>query len=230
MTRSLTSAVAVKESAEQIRVAVVDDHSVTAEGLARILGAQSDIEVVGTAGTISEAMALINTEGPNVVLMDYMLPDGNGAEATEQVLERWPTTKVLMLTGSGDPQILSRAFDVGCVGFLSKERPWEEVVTAVRAAAKGEPVIRLDELEGLLLRLKAPEPAAAQWLSARELDVLRRLARAESTSAIAAEMFLSTHTVRNHISNILSKLGAHTRLEAIAIAIRDGIISHAEFG
>ncbi|HEY5112023.1 MAG TPA: response regulator transcription factor [Acidimicrobiales bacterium] len=220
----------MKESAEQIRVAIVDDHSVTAEGLARILGAQSDLEVVGTAGSISEAIALINVEAPDVVLMDYMLPDGNGAEATEQVLERWPKTRILMMTGSVDPEILSRAFDVGCVGFLSKERPWEEVVTAVRAAAKGEPVIRLNELEGLLLRLRASEPEAVQWLTARELDVLRRLARAESTSTIAAEMFLSTHTVRNHIGNILPKLGAHTRLEAIAIAIRDGIISHDEFG
>ncbi|HEY5267009.1 MAG TPA: response regulator transcription factor [Acidimicrobiales bacterium] len=220
----------IQESDLQIRVAIVDDHSVTAEGLARILSAQCDIEVVGTAGTIAEAIALINVEAPLVVLMDYLLPDGNGGEATEQVLKRWPATKVLMLTGSGEPDVLSRAFDAGCVGFLSKDRPWEEVVTAVRSAANGEPVIRLDELEGLLQRLKTPAPEVPQWLTARELEVLRRLAQAESTSTIASNMYVSMHTVRNHISNILSKLGAHSRLEAIAIAVRDGIISLEEFG
>jgi len=230
MTRSFKDADLADESHGKIRVAIVDDHSVTAEGIARILSSQSDIEVVGTAGTIDEAVALIDVESPHVVLMDYLLPDGNGAEATARVLERWPDTKILMLTGSGEPEILSLAFDAGCVGFLSKDRPWEEVVTAVRNASKGEPVIRLDELEGLLQRLKSPEPVSVQWLTVRELEVLRRLARAESTSTIAEEMFLSTHTVRNHVSNILSKLGAHSRLEAIAIAIRDGIISHDEFG
>lgn len=230
MTLSIKDVGVIKESVLGIRVAIVDDHSVTAEGLARILSAQSDIDVVGTAGTIADAIALINVEAPQVVLMDYLLPDGNGGEATEQVLARWPDTKVLMLTGSEAPEVLSLAFDAGCVGFLSKDRPWEEVVAAVRAVAKGEPVIRLDELEGLLQRLKTPAPEVPQWLTARELEVLRRLARAETTSVIAASMYLSTHTVRNHVSNILTKLGVHSRLEAIAVAVRDGIISLEEFG
>jgi DNA-binding NarL/FixJ family response regulator len=230
MTLSFKKSEVAMEPDLKIRVAVVDDHSVTAEGLARILSAQNDIEVVGTAGTIADALMLINVEAPHVVLMDYLLPDGNGGEAAEQVLARWPETKVLMLTGSDVPEILSLAFDAGCVGFLSKDRPWEDVVAAVRAAAKGEPVIRLDELEGLFQRLKLPAQVEPQSLTSRELEVLRRLARAESTSVIAAKMFLSTHTVRNHISNILVKLGAHSRLEAIAIAVRGDIISRDEFG
>ncbi|HEY5104346.1 MAG TPA: response regulator transcription factor [Acidimicrobiales bacterium] len=230
VTLSVKDVEAMKAMDLQIRVAIVDDHSVTAEGLARILSSQPDIEVVGTAGTIANAITLINTEAPHVVLMDYLLPDGNGGVATEQVLARWPDTKVLMLTGSGESDILSLAFDAGCVGFLSKDRPWEEVVDAVRSAAKGEPVIRLDELEGLLHRLKSPAPEVPQWLTARELEVLRRLARAETTAFIAENMYLSTHTVRNHVSNILTKLGAHSRLEAIAVAVRDGIISLEEFG
>jgi len=221
---------AFDESATIIRVAIVDYHPVTAEGLARILSEVTDIEVVGTAGTIADAIALLSLEMPEVVLMDYHLPDGNGGEAAEQILALWPDTKVLMMSGSDEKEILSLAFDAGCVGFLSKGRPWREVVNAVRSAANGEPVIRFDELERLLHLARTGERQTPKWLSARELEVLRRLARVESTSAIARTMLLSTHTVRNHVSSILVKLGAHSRLEAVAIALRDGTISLEEFG
>ncbi len=157
--------------------------------------------------------------------MDYRLPDGNGVDATEQILQRWPDAKILMLSGSEETEVLTRAFEAGCVGFLVKNRPWAEIVAAIRAISRGESVMRAEELAGLLNRLKNTTSGDAKWLTARELEVLTLLAKGRPTDVIAEELFLSTHTVRNHISNILSKLGAHSKLEAVAIAVRDGIIS-----
>lgn len=209
----------------RIRVVIVDDHSVTAEGLTRILSTTDDLEVLATASNIAEALAIFERQTPDVILMDYRLPDGNGADATEQILLRWPSIKILMFSGSEETSVLTRAFEAGCVGFLAKTRPWNEIVVAIRAASRGESVMRAEELAGLLGQLKKTTNADAKWLTDRELEMLQLLAKGHSTDAIASELFLSTHTIRNHISSVLSKLGAHSKLEAVAIAARDGIIS-----
>jgi DNA-binding NarL/FixJ family response regulator len=216
------------EEGATIRVAIVDDHPVISEGIHRILSAEADIELTGTASNVTEALELIERRRPHVVLMDYLLPDGNGVEATKKILSRWPETKVLMMSGSEVPEVHILAFASGCVGFLAKNRPWGEVVGAVRAASRGQSVLRADELTDLLTQLghtRSETNDRSKWLTARESDVLRLLAVGRSTASIAEELFLSTHTVRNHISSILSKLGAHSKLEAVAVAARDGLIS-----
>ena len=217
-------------SETRISVAIVDDHLMVAEGLARIVSSETDFELVGIAASVAEALVLVEHHTPQVVLMDYLLPDGDGAEATVKILQRWPETKVVMLSGLGGSDVVARAIEAGCSGFLAKDRPASDVVAAVRAASRGELVLRSDELASLLSQFKSTPNQQAQWLSARELEILRLLARARSTDGIATELFLSVHTVRNHVSNILSKLGAHTKLEAVAIAARDGIISLEEIG
>ena len=169
-------------------------------------------------------MALIKREHPDVVLMDYHLPDGDGAQATIEILEQWPDIKVLMLSGSGSGDVLSQAMSAGCSGFLRKNRPAVDVVAAVHVAAKGGLVLRFEELAGLLTQLSTPPSAEA--LSHREQEVLLQLAKGTATQEIANELFLSIHTVRNHVRNILLKLGAHSKLEAVAIAIRDGLIEN----
>jgi DNA-binding NarL/FixJ family response regulator len=214
----------------KIRVVIVDDHMMVAEGLARIVSAESDFELVGLASTVAQALALVELESPDVVLMDYHLPDGDGAEATEKILAKLPETKVVMLSGVGSNELLARAIESGCSGLLGKDRPGEDVVAAIRSASRGESVMRLDDLAGLLGRLRNTQQASAQFLSARELEVLRLLAKGHSTEAIAKELYLSIHTVRNHVSNILSKLGAHSKLEAVALAARDGIVALNEIG
>jgi DNA-binding NarL/FixJ family response regulator len=173
-------------------------------------------------------LSLIERQTPDVVLMDFHLPDGNGAEATEKVLQRWPDTKILMLSGSGANDLLARAIEAGCAGFLDKSRPASDVVAAVRAVSRGDSVMRSDELAGLLGKLRSK--SNGEGLSTRELGVLRLLATGRSSDAIASELFLSIHTVRNHVRNILMKLGAHSKLEAVAIAARDGIIGLEEIG
>src|SRR5580658_5423100 len=101
-----------------VRVAIVDDHAMVAEGLARSVSAATDLALAGIAGTVAEALSLVERERPDVVLMDYLLPDGDGAEATEQILARWPDTKVIMLSGIGSSDLLARAINAGCVGLI----------------------------------------------------------------------------------------------------------------
>jgi DNA-binding NarL/FixJ family response regulator len=129
------------------------------------------------------------------------------------------------MSGSEVADVHVLAFAAGCVGFLAKNRPWGEVGAAVRAAAGGQSVMRVEELTDLLAQLNPAVDNGGKWLTPREIDVLRLLANGRTTAAIAAELFLSAHTVRNHISSILSKLGAHSKLEAVAVAARDGLVS-----
>jgi DNA-binding NarL/FixJ family response regulator len=208
-----------------IRAVIVDDHPVIAEGLFRILSAEADIELAGTASNVVDALVMVERHRPHVVLMDYLLPDGDGVETTKKILKRWPETKVLMMSGSEVPDVHILAFAAGCVGFLAKNRPWGEVVGAVRAAARGQSVMRADELADLLMQLNHTSSDRGKSLTTREFDVLRLLAVGRTTTAIAAELFVSAHTVRNHVSSILSKLDAHSKLEAVAVAVRDGLIS-----
>jgi DNA-binding NarL/FixJ family response regulator len=129
-----------------------------------------------------------------------------------------------MLSGSGGNDLLARAIEVGCVGMLAKDRPAEDVLNAVRSAARGELVFRPDEIAMLMGHLRQTQNSDAKWLTSRELEVLKLLAKGYSTEGIADTLFISTNTVRNHVSKILTKLGAHSKLEAVAIATRDKIV------
>ncbi|MGA8297200.1 MAG: response regulator transcription factor [Acidimicrobiales bacterium] len=211
--------------APAVRVAIVDDHAMVADGLKTLLSGHSDIEVVGTAATVAETLELVDRTHPDVLLLDYRLPDGDGASATSEVLRRSPSTRVVMLSAVGGDELLARSIEAGCSGFLPKDRSGEEVVQAVRAAARGESLVPTDVLVGLVDRLKRAPKGKHGDLTPRELEILGMLSKGMSTEGISSSLFLSEHTVRNHVRNILGKLGAHSKLEAVAVAARDGIIS-----
>jgi DNA-binding NarL/FixJ family response regulator len=160
---------------------------------------------------------------PDVVIMDYHLPDGDGGEATEIIRENCPGTAVIMLTGSGAEEALARAIEAGCAGFLVKELRAGDLADAIRAVHRGEVVIHAESLDAALPRL-ARSRQKDFGLTAREVEVLSALAVGSSTGTIAADLLLAPNTVRNHIQNILTKLGAHSKLEAVAIAHRDGLV------
>jgi DNA-binding NarL/FixJ family response regulator len=210
------------------RVAIVDDHSMVAEGLARIIAAEDDLECVGIASTLAEAIPLVELSSPDVVLMDFHLPDGDGSQGTRDVLALRPFTKVMMLSGAHGDDLAARAIEAGCSGFLKKTRPASDIVTAIRAVARGELVVSATELAGVLERFRSGAVGAS--LTAREREVLRHLARGESNEDIANELFVSTHTIRNHVQNILTKLNAHSKLSAVATATRLGILGLSEIG
>jgi len=206
-------------------VLLVDDHEMFAQGLARLLEVEDDITVVGTASGAHDAREAVLREPPDIVLMDYRLADGDGAEATAMIKAESPMTKVVMLTAVSDDAVLLAAIEAGCSGFVSKTNAVEEVVAAVRAAHAGEALISPAMLARLLPKLRrSSEPSGAE-LTSRELEVLTLLAEGLANQAIAEKLTVSVHTVRNHVQNILTKLKAHSKLEAVAIAVRRGLIN-----
>lgn len=208
-----------------IRVLIVDDHTMVAEGMASILEDQPDLEVVGVAGSVADAHRLAVTEMPDVVVMDYRLPDGDGAEAARRIRAERPEAQVVMVTASGHDTVLAAALEAGCAAFVTKDRAADQVADAVRAAYAGQATIPPDMLARLLPRLQ-PQSRQVGALTAREREVLQLLAEGLSNQEIAERLFLSMSTVRNHVQNVLRKLDAHSRLEAVTIAVRQGIVSY----
>ncbi|SFH64708.1 response regulator [Nocardioides psychrotolerans] len=210
--------------AEVTRVLVVDDHEVLATSLAHVLDAEPDLISVGVAGSLERARSLILTTAPDVILLDHRLPDGDGADAIGELLALRPTAQIVMLTASAADHVLVKALEKGASGFVSKTRSLAELTSAVRAAAAGEAVISPELLARLLPRLHRSGRPRATDLTEREREVLGLLSGGLSNAAIAAELTVSVHTVRNHIANLSAKLGAHSKLEALSIAVRDGLL------
>lgn len=211
-------------ASERIRVLICDDHQVVAQALAMLLAAQPDMDVVGVAGTVAEVRELAASRHPQVVLMDYALPDGDGVMATAAIKASQPDVNVIMLTSFVDEEVLVAAIEAGCSGYVTKHKGSDELTAAVRLAADGEALVSPDMLARLLPRLRRSHHGLGWDLTPRERQVLDLLAQGESKEAIAHRLFVSTNTVRNHIQNILTKLNAHSRLEAVAAATREGLI------
>ena len=211
-------------TAETVRVAIVDDHAVLASSLGMVLDAEPDLESVGTAASLEKARALLATSSPDVVLLDHRLPDGDGVAAIADLRRVAPDARFVVLTASTADHVLVAAIEAGASGFVSKTRDLGDVTQAVRAAAAGESVISPEMLARLLPRLRATEPQPHDSLTEREREVLTLLAEGLSNAAIADRLVVSVHTVRNHVANLSAKLGAHSKLEALAIAVREGLL------
>ena len=219
-----------EETEATVRVLVVDDHRMFAESLARLLGDEDGIEVIGVAASSEEGVGAVQRLKPDVVLVDYRMPDRDGVETAATIKELDPSCMVVMLTGSEDDRVLLGAIDAGCSGFLTKDRAAGEVARAVRAAASGEALISPAQLARLLPRLSSKKTEVGTDLTRRELELLTHLARGSSNKAIAADLHLSLNTVRNYVQSVLTKLDAHSKLEAVATAVREGIIDYPSAG
>jgi DNA-binding NarL/FixJ family response regulator len=199
-----------------IRLMLVDDHEMVAQSLRIILEQEADIDVVAVATSVAEAVDAATVHRPEVVLMDYYLPDGDGVSLATRIKTIDPAIKIILLTGSDDPQALRRAVEAGCVGYLDKLGSLEELASAVRAAATGHVVISADHLTQLL----PGRDNALTELTKREREILYLITDGLTNQAIAERLVLSIHTVRTHVQTILAKLGAHSKLEAVAVAKR----------
>jgi DNA-binding NarL/FixJ family response regulator len=212
-----------------IRVLVVDDHDLFRTGLASLLGMQPDIEVVAQASGGRMGVRLANELGPDVVLMDLRMPDVEGPAATREILDLRPDTRVLVLTVASDDRDVEAALEAGACGFMAKDTPVDGVAIAVRAAAQGVAWLSPRAAQVVLGRVReraaAPEPAGGleEHLSARELDVLRLIARGMENADIAQALAISPRTAKNHVSNILAKLGLPSRVQAAIYAVRRGL-------
>ena len=215
---------------EPITVLIVEDHRVLAEGLALALRRYSDLRVVGLAATIAQAVALAQATQPRVVLLDYYLPDGTGAEAAAALRRHAPATAVVTLTADDSDDALFASVKAGACGYLLKTQALDEVVQAVRRAAEGEMLIPAARLAGLLVRererahVETERQRLLGALTPREREVLGLMAKGLDNRAIAEHLIVSVTTVRWHVQRILQKLDAHSKLEAVARAARLGLL------
>ena len=212
-------------AAEQVRVLIVDDHEVLAASLAQVLDAEPDLRVVGRAGSLERATAMIPTELPDVLLLDHRLPDGDGVPAIPRLKALRPSMAVVVLTASAAEHVMVAAIEAGVSGFVSKTRGLGELTAAVRAAAAGEAVVSPEMLSRLLPRLQRGRTGIARvTMTEREREVMALVAEGLTNAAIADRLTVSVHTVRNHVANLSAKLGASSKLEALAIAVREGLL------
>ncbi|MEV6109758.1 response regulator transcription factor [Streptomyces sp. NPDC051940] len=203
-----------------VRVFVVDDQDLVREGIAALLGLQDGIEVAGTAGDGAEAVANAPDARPDVVLMDVRMPGMDGVAATEALRRRLPGVKVLMLTTFDDDEYVTRALRAGATGYLLKNLPAADLARAVHLAHAG--VAQLDA--SVAARIAAGPTAAPGPLTPRETEVLRQIAAGASNREIAARLYLSEGTVKNHISRILARLGLRDRTQAALYARDSGLL------
>ena len=206
------------------RVLVVDDHRMFTELLAHLLDGYDDIELVGVAATADEALAFAASDLPDVAVIDYRLPGEDGAKVAARFKAAHPSVKLVMLTGFDDDEVLRSAITAGCSGFVTKDRAAEDLVSAVRAVRSGAPALDPDAVNRLVVSPPPERRGALRSLTSRELDVLELLVEGISTRGIAERLFVSVNTARNHVQRVLAKLGVHSRLEAVALATREGLI------
>jgi DNA-binding NarL/FixJ family response regulator len=212
-----------------IRVLVVDDNDLFRTGLTSLLSSEAGIEVVAQASGGRAAVRLVDELRPEVVVMDVRMPDLSGIDATREITGAHPDTRVLVLTVASDDADVATALQAGACGFLAKDTPIDSLVLAIRAASSGAAWLSPRAAEVVLGRLRTvtaeqqPDPSALEHLSARELDVLRLIASGLENAEIADALGISPRTAKNHVSNILAKLGLPSRVQAAVYAVRQGV-------
>ena len=209
---------------DPIRVLIVEDHRVVAEGLSALINHQADMRVVGEAGSVAESVAAATELGPDVVLLDFRLPDGTGAEAASAIRETRPEAKLIFLTREDSDAARFAAVQSGASAFIHKSKAASEVVDAIRDVARGRMLITPRTIATLLAKRRGIE-AQLQSLTPRERQVLALMAAGLSSRAVAAKLGISYTTVRTHIRSLGSKLGVHSKLEAIVKAREMGLVS-----
>lgn len=210
-----------------MKILIVDDHVLFREGLAAIIRSEPDIEISGLAGTVREAVEMAGMIKPDIILMDFTLPDGTGADATRLILTAHPECKIVFLTMSEEDEDLLEAIRSGAKGYLLKNMHPQKLVVTLRSVQKGESALSRSMTARLmeeLSRTKKPEYPQSNTLTHREMDVLRAIAMGLSNQEIAKQLFISENTVKYHVHSILGKLGLTDRKEVAVYAREYGLI------
>jgi DNA-binding NarL/FixJ family response regulator len=220
-------------SAPPIRILVVDDHVLVREGLVSLLGPQPDLQVVGQAGSVREAITVAHAVRPDVILMDFTLPDGTGEEATRAILAALPATKIVFLTVHDDDERLFAAIAAGATGYLLKSVRSADLLSRLRGVVRGEvafsPTVAQRILEVVARQSQwrqAAAPVLAE-LTEREVEVLRLIVQGHTNRQIADTLRLSVRTVEYHRANMTSKLGLHSRADLVRYATAHGLLDPA---
>jgi NarL family two-component system response regulator LiaR len=210
------------------RVLITDDHGVVRQGLRMFLSLDPDFEVVGEASNGEEALAMARDLGPDVVLMDLLMPVMDGIAATEKIRAELPDVEVIALTSVLEDASVTGAVRAGAIGYLLKDTDSEELSRAIKAAAEGRVHLAPEAAARLMREVRAPDSPEA--LTDRETEVLRFLARGKANKQIASSLYVSEKTVKAHVSSILMKLGVQSRTQAALYAVRTGLVSIDELG
>jgi DNA-binding NarL/FixJ family response regulator len=205
-----------------VNLVILDDHEIFSASLSRLLADDPEITVTATVASVKALAPALSDPAPDVVMVDWQLPDGNGADAIRVIRRFSPDTKVIVLTGNGDDTTLQQAVTAGCDGFVTKDRPPADLVRAIQAAGRDEVAFDPVALGRVLDGMAAGRPR--EDVSERELEVIALLADGASNKQIAEQLFLSPNTVRNHIHRISKKLGVTSRLEIVMEAARIGLV------
>ena len=209
---------------QTIKIMLVDDHNVVRSGLSTFLRAFDDLELVGEAKNGLEAVNLCRHKKPDVILMDLMMPEMDGIDATREILKECPDIKIIAMTSFEEEALVQGVLAAGAISYLLKNVTADELVTAIRAASLGKSTLSPEAAKALI---HATRPETHPWsdLTEREMEVLNLVAEGKSNQQIAKSLFLSLATVKAHVGNILSKLQVSSRAEAIAYAIKNKIVS-----
>lgn len=212
-----------KTSSPIIRVMLVDDHLMVRRGLATFLKVYDDLELVGEASSGQEAVQLCDKQQPDVVLMDMVMPDMDGASATQLIRQQHPAIQVLALTSFKEESLVKGALQAGAIGYLLKDVTADELVQAIRAAHAGRTTLSPEAAQALVHATSQPPPPGFD-LTARELEVLALMVVGLNNTQIAEKLVVSPSTIKSHVSNILSKLGVASRTEAVTLALRTHLL------
>lgn len=202
------------------RVQIVDDHFLFAEALGSVIRDLPEYDLVGIAVTGPQAVSMTQDKQPEVILLDYHLPGYSADQLIPRLRNAAPLSRVIILTSDTSEASLVKGIQAGVSGFLTKDRALDDVVQALRAVASGASILTDEQIS------KVPQgDVEGEQLTQREIEILRLLARGRDTQAIADELTISSNTVRTHLQNIFAKLGAHSKLEAVSMANRRGLLA-----
>ncbi|MDI7743003.1 response regulator transcription factor [Lysinibacillus fusiformis] len=213
-----------------IRVLIADDHHVVRRGLLFFLKTQKDIEVIGEAKNGVEAVELVDSLQPDIVLMDLVMPEMDGIQATKKIKAKWPAVHILMLTSFSDKDHVLPAIEAGAAGYQLKDIEPDELVNSIRQIISGENIIHPVATTQLEETLREEEnlPHVKNALTPRERDVLAELTKGKSNREIASSLFVTEKTVKTHISNIFTKLDVQDRTQAALYAVKHGLTEGSE--
>lgn len=215
---------------DSVRVILVDDHEVVRLGLLTLLEDIAWVDVVAEVGSAAEAIKAVDRHRPDVVVMDIRMPGESGIDACQEITERWPDTRVVMLTSFADDDLIFRALQAGASGYVLKQVGNEALISALDAVRQGEALLDPKVTQRVINRVRETETdrqaAAFRDLSQREMEVLAQVAKGKSNAEVAEALSISEKTVRNHVSAILSKLDMSNRIEAATYAVRNDIERH----